>query len=323
MASGREIKRRMRSVKNIRQITMALEAVAASRVRKAVAQALSARAYANLAMQVLVDISSSNKSGTPMHPLLANRSSVGTVTIALITGDRGLSGAYNANIIRIARQFAQQINKPIRWVAIGRKGRDTLVRMKENVVAEFTGLPAWWSINEVRPIGKVLVDEFLKGYSDEVYLAFTNFINTLSQRPQIQRVLPLNRELDQSFEQLGYVKVFEKPQIEVADYIYEPNASAILDEIVPKFVENVIYELLLESAASEQSSRMVAMRNASENAKALADDLQLSYNKVRQAGITAEILDIVGGVEALRAAGKGAEAPEESTVLEDAAYRGM
>jgi len=316
MASGREIKRRMRSVKNIRQITMALEAVAASRVRKAVAAALAARAYANLAMQVLADVGSSNKSGTPMHPLLASRSSVGTVTVALITSDRGLSGAYNANVIRVARQFAQHINKPIRWVAIGRKGRDTLVRMNENIVAEFTGLPAWWSINEVRPIGKVLVEEFLNGYADEVYIAFTNFINTLTQRPSVQQILPLSYNSSEILSQMDFVKTMEKPAVEVSDYIYEPNASAILDEIVPKFVENVIFELLLESAASEQSSRMVAMRNASENAKALADDLQLSFNKVRQASITNEILDIVGGVEALRHK-KGAPAPEESMEIVD------
>ena len=323
MASVREIKRRIRSVKNIRQITMALEAVAASRVRRAVAQALSARAYANAAMQVLVDVGSANKSPVPLHPLLASRPNVGTITVALITSDRGLSGSYNSNVIRIARQFAQHMGKSVRWVAIGRKGRDMLYRMKEQVVAEFTGLPAWLTVADIRPIEEVLTEEFLKSYSDEVYVAFTNFINTLTQKPQVQRILPLGSAESQLVRELPYIKKFDQPEVRIPEYIYEPSAAAILDEIVPKFVQNVIYELMLESTASEQSARMVAMRNASENAKALADDLQLEYNKARQASITSEILDIVGGVEALRKARKGAEAPEESVIIEDTAYQGL
>ncbi|MBO9308223.1 MAG: ATP synthase F1 subunit gamma [Chloroflexi bacterium] len=301
MPGLREIRRRIRSVKNIRQITMALEAVSASKVRRATAQALSARAYANAAMQVLTDIASASGSIAALHPLLASREQVGTVTICLITSDRGLSGAYNTNVIRVARQFAQHIGRPVRWVAVGRKGRDALVRLRENVTAEFTGLPAWWTIDALRPIRQVLVEDFQKGYADEVYVAYTEFINMLAQKPMVQRLLPLAFDERSALNRPDYLKMMEKPEGRVADYIFEPSAAAILEEIVPKFIENILFELVLESQASEHSARMVAMRNASDNAKALIDDLTLSYNKARQAAITAEILDIVGGVEALRA----------------------
>jgi F-type H+-transporting ATPase subunit gamma len=316
MPNPREIKRRIRSVKNIRQITMALEAVSASKVRRATAQALNSRAYAEMAMQVLVDISSSDRTGTPLHPLLTNRAAgVGTITIALITSDRGLAGAYNSNIFRVARQFAQRTGKAIRWVAIGRKGRDILARLRENIIAEFTGLPAWWSIDDMGPVKQVLVEDFLKGYTDEVYVAFTNFINTLTQKPMLQRLLPLSISDLASTDIPDYMRIVEVPKSQVSDYIYEPSATAIVDEIVPKFVENILFEMVLESQASEHSARMVAMRNASENAKGLVDALQLSYNKARQSAITSEILDIVGGVEALRNArsAEPAQAPEQVT----------
>ncbi len=317
MPSAREIRRRIRSVKNIMQVTMALEAVSASRVRRATAQVLTSRAYANLAMDVLSDIASANQAGTPLHPLLTKGTNQNTITIMLITSDRGLAGAYNANIIRVARHFAAHIGKMVQWVAVGRKGRDALIRMHERVIADFTGLPAWITIADVRPIARVLINDYLDGKSGETFIAYTDFINTLTQRPRVQRLFPLTT--DESLEELGgqqdYMKVPTPPTTRLPDYIYEPGAAAILDEIVPKFTELVIYQSLLESIASEHSARMVAMRNASDNARALADAYQLSYNKARQAGITSEILDIVGGVEALRKADKRLEKPSPSIPL--------
>lgn len=321
MPNPREIKRRIRSVKNIRQITMALEATSASKVRRATAQALSARAYANMAMQILTDIASATGSVTALHPLLAPRESVGTVTIVLSTSDRGLAGAYNSNILRVARAFEHHLGKPARWIAVGRKGRDPLYRMGAKLAAEFN-TPAWWSIDALRPIREVIVDDFLKGRTDEVYVAYTEFINTLTQKPMVQRLLPLSFDGDSALNRPDYMKMMEKPESSVSDYIFEPNAAAILDEIVPKFVENILLELVLESQASEHAARMVAMRNASDNAKALADDLQLSYNKARQSAITAEILDIVGGVEALRRAKKPAAKAEASAEVADQAVHG-
>jgi F-type H+-transporting ATPase subunit gamma len=200
----------------------------------------------------------------------------------------------------VARGFAQHLGRPTRWIAVGRKGRDILFRAKENIIAEFTNLPPWWSIEDVRPIARTAIDEFLNNYADEVYVAYTDFINTLTQSPRIQRLLPLSHDDADQMLSMDYVKVRERPSVAVSDYIYEPSPGDILDNVVPRFVETIIYELILESNASEHSARMVAMRNASENASALADDLQLSYNKARQAAITSEILDIVGGVEALK-----------------------
>jgi F-type H+-transporting ATPase subunit gamma len=304
MASAREIKRRIRSVKNIMQVTMALEAVSASKVRKATAQVLGTRAYANLALEMLSNIASANQSGTPLHPLLAAGANTTTITIMLITSDRGLAGAYNSNIIRIARQFAYDKGKEVRWVAVGRKGRDALIRLHANVIAEFTSLPAWLSVGDIRPIARVMIDDFLAGESGEAYIAYTDFINTLTQRPRIQRLLPLSPDTSGELGGADYMKVQAAPTTKVPDYIYEPSAEGILDEIVPNFTELVIFQSILESVASEQAARMVAMRNASDNARALSGDLQLSYNKARQGSITAEILDIVGGVEALRTSRK-------------------
>jgi F-type H+-transporting ATPase subunit gamma len=268
-------------------------------------------------MEMLVNIATAIGSSGQGHPLLTQREQIGAITVVLVTSDRGLSGAYNTNIIRVARQFTERYGKPVRWITVGRKGRDMLFRMRQNIVAEFTGLPPWWSISHVRPIVRVVQEEFLAGYSDEVFVAYTDFVNTLTQRPRLQRFLPLAADDMTRMEHLDFVKLRERPTATVADYIYEPDASAILDEIVPKFVENILLELLLESAASEHSARMVAMRNASENAKALADALQLSYNNARQAAITSEILDIVGGVAAV---GKKKARPARARVEPDGAY---
>jgi len=315
MASAREIKRRMKSIKNIMQVTMALEAVSASKVRKATAQVLASRSYSNLAIDVLANVASANQSGTALHPLLAKRDGIGTITIMLITSDRGTAGAYNSNIIRIARHFAHRMGKTTRWVAVGRKGRDALLRLHENLIAEFTPVPSQLSINFVRPISHILIDEYLKGQSDEVYIAYTDFINTLTQKPSVQRLLPLIPGEAGALAGEDYVKVREVPAGKVSDYIYEPSAAGILDEIVPKFTQLIIYQSLLESAASEHSARMVAMRNASDAAKSLSDELLLSYNKARQAAITNEILDIVGGVEALKAKKKVSDDTENTEAV--------
>ncbi|HLY27176.1 MAG TPA: ATP synthase F1 subunit gamma [Aggregatilineales bacterium] len=301
MPGTRELKRRIKSVKNIMQVTMALEAVSVSRVRRATSQTLASRAYADLAMQMLSNIASANQSGTALHPLLAKpKQEVGTVTLLLITSDRGLAGAYNSNIMRVGRRFQQHIGKPVRWVALGRKGRDMLLRTKENLIAEFTGVPAALHIQYVRPIARILMDDYLKGQTDEVYIAYTDFINTLTQQPRIQRLLPLVPGEAGKLGGQQYMKVQPASAVKIPDYIYEPSAEGILNEIVPKFTELVIFQSLLESVASEHSARMVAMRNASDNAKSLSESYTLSYNKARQALITNEILDIVGGVEALK-----------------------
>lgn len=300
MATAREVKKRIRSVKNISQITRASEAVSASRVRKAQARVLASRAYAEKAWEILLNVQKAAK-GEPLHPLLTGRSEVKQIMIVLITSDRGLAGAFNSNIVRSAQRFAQRLGKPVRYVTMGKKGRDSLIRAKANVIAEFSGLPSDPTIATISPIAKLAIDEYLSGQVDDVFIAYTDFINTLTQRPVVLNWLPMTpfqTSDDVLSDMLKGVPDVSSGQL---IYEYEPNAQGILDEIVPRFTELQLYHALLESQASEHSARMVAMRNASDNATQLMSDLTQIYNKARQTAITAEILDIVGGANALQA----------------------
>ncbi len=301
MATAGEVKKRIRSVKNISQITRALEAVSASRVRKSQARVLASRAFAEKAWEILLNVQSTSTKGIPLHPLLTARPEIKEVMIVLITSDRGLAGAFNSNIIRVAQRFALRMGKPVKWVTIGKKGRDSLIRIGANVIAEFSAFGSDPTVADIAPAARLAIDEFLSGNVDDVFIAYTDFVNTLTQRPVVLSWLPLlpfsteDNVLKESLKDIPEVSSTK------SDYEYEPDATAILDEIVPRFTELQLYQALLESQASEHSARMVAMRNASDNATQLIGDLTLVYNKARQAAITAEILDIVGGAEALQA----------------------
>lgn len=300
MANAREIKGRIRSVKNIGQITRALEAVSASRVRKAQARVMASRIYAEKAWEILLNVQNAAGAGEPLHPLLTARDEVNTVMIILITGDRGLAGAFNTNILRVMQRFVRRLDKPVRYIAIGRKGRDALVRTGANLVAEFSNLPSEPGIADISPIARIAMDEYLSGTVDEVFVAYTDFINLLTQRPVVQRLMPLRPYQPDDHALDDIIKEAPKVSTGAADYEYEPNASSILDEIVPRFTVLQLYQDVLESRASEEAARMMAMRSASDNADSLAGDLNLVYNKARQTQITNEILDIVGGAEALQ-----------------------
>jgi F-type H+-transporting ATPase subunit gamma len=299
MATAREVKKRIRSVKNIGQITRALEAVSASRVRKSQARVLASRAFAEKAWEILLNVQNSIAAGISLHPLLTPRDDVKQVMLILITSDRGLAGAFNTNILRVARRFQERLGKPLRIVTVGRKGRDSLVRLRENVVADFPN-PAETTLAQISPVVRMATEEFLNGTVDEVFIAYTDYINMLTQRPRVTRLLPLTPYETQDQIVAEFVKTAPQVTTGAADYEYEPSAGAILDDIVPRFTLLQLYQAILESQASEHSARMVAMRNASDNASALVGDLTLVYNKARQAGITSEILDIVGGAEALQ-----------------------
>jgi F-type H+-transporting ATPase subunit gamma len=299
MPSAREVKNRIRSIKNIGQITRALEAVSASRVRKSQARVLASRAYAEKAWEILLNVQSTATRGVPLHPLLTARENPKNAIIILITSDRGLKGAFNTNIIRVARRFAERIPEDVRYVTMGRKGRDALIRMRENVIAEFPN-PADTSLAAISPIARLVTDEFLSGAVDEVFVAYTDFINMLTQRPRVLRLLPLSPYETEDQVAAEYVKEIPHVSAGTSDYEYEPSAAAILDEIVPRFTLLQLYQAVLESQASEHAAQMVAMRNASDNAEGLVEDYTLVYNKARQSGITSEILDIVGGAEALQ-----------------------
>jgi F-type H+-transporting ATPase subunit gamma len=294
MANPREVVLRIKSVDNIAQVTRALQAVSASKVRKAMQALMQTRPYAMKSWQVLTHLA-----GQPgrevLHPLLTPRIEDRTEIVVLITGDRGLAGAYNTNIVRFTLQRFDKQNVQVNYVAVGRKGRDMLLRRRKNVIAEFSNLPAAPAFSDISPIGRLVVDEFLAGNVDRVYLVYTDFVNMMRQVPAIKQLLPLQLEAG-----LERVEQFDAAKGPVPTYIYEPSEAEILDQIVPRFTALQVYQAALESLASEHAARMVAMKNATDSAAELSGALQLEYNKVRQQSITSEILDIVGTTEALQ-----------------------
>jgi F-type H+-transporting ATPase subunit gamma len=298
MASAREMRLRIRSVKNISQVTRALQAVSASKVRKAIAALMGTRPYATKAWQVLTHVA-----GQPgresLHPLLTQRETVKNTLVVVVTGDRGLAGAYNTNLIRFVSRQYDNHPTPVRYLAVGRKGRDLLLRRRLNVIAEFSNLPAAPTFSDVSAIGRLAVDEYLNGDVDEVFLVYTDFHTMARQDPTVKKLLPLEVDSGQ-----GRVESFDNTRQTPAAYIYEPGEGELLDEIIPRFTALQVYQAILESLASEHAARMVAMQNATDNANELVGALQLEYNKVRQTLITNDILDIAGGAEALAQATK-------------------
>jgi F-type H+-transporting ATPase subunit gamma len=294
MTTAREVRDRIRSVKNIAQVTRALQAVSASKVRKAMQAVMRTRPYSTKAWQVLTHIA-----GQPgrenLHPLLTRREEVKSVLVVLVTGDRGLAGAFTTNIVRFTLENFNEYPVPVRFLTVGRKGRDLLARRGKEIIAEFSNLPADPSFGDVSAIGRIAVDEFLAAQSDEVYLVYTDFVNMVTQIPTSKKLLPL-----EIYEAGGRVQDFAQAERgSAASYIYEPDQAQILEGIVPRFTALQVYHAVLESLASEHAARMVAMKNATDSATELADGLQLEYNKARQQGITNEMLDIAGGAEAL------------------------
>jgi len=299
MATLREVKLRIRSVRNITQVTRALQAVSTSRVRRATQAVTRTRPYSSKAWQVLCHIA--NQPGkSDLHPLLAERAEVRNVLVVMISSDRGLAGAHNTNIVRYALQVSRkylQMNPPVpvQYITVGRKGRDLLLRYQQRIMAEFSKLPARPTFTDVSAIGRLAVEEFLADRADEVYLIYTDFINMVKQVPTLKKLLPLpvttGGERVMEFEASRHAPL--------AAYTYEPDQVEILDTIIPRFTALQVYQAILESTASEHAARMVAMKNATENAAELADALQLEYNKARQQSITNEMLDIAGGAEAL------------------------
>jgi len=294
MANAREVRLRIHSVKNIAQVTRALQAVSASKVRKAMQAMMNTRSYATKAWQVLTHIST-QPGRENLHPLLTPRVENRNELVVLITSDRGLAGAYNTNILRFAAAHFDDRPVPVRYIAVGRKGRDILFRRRKHVIAEFSNLPAAPTFADVSAIGRLAVDEFLSGNVDRVYLVYTDFINMVRQVPTLKQLLPLEVTGGE-----GRVEDFEETRTGIpAAYIYEPGETEILDEIVPRFTALQVFQAILESLASEHAARMVAMKNATDSATDLVDALQLEFNKARQQTITNEMLDIAGGAEAL------------------------
>jgi len=298
VATVREIKRHIRSVKNIAQVTRAMQMVAASKMRRAQEQALSTRTYSHKAWELLTHLASVvGKGEDEVHPLLQARP-VQNIGLVVFTSDKGLCGGYNHNILRHAVAFLKEPEHPVKVITVGRKGRDFMLRMGVHLTAEFSGIPALPGLNDVLPIARLILDDYTEGVYDLVFLAYTDFVNTLVQRPVIRRLLPIVPAEGVDVQTLGeYLPT--GPTVAIPEYIYEPDARSVLAEILPRFTELQVYQAMLEAVASEHSARMVAMRNATENANDYLQNLTLSYHRARQTAITKEMLDIAGGAEAL------------------------
>jgi F-type H+-transporting ATPase subunit gamma len=298
LATERELRKRIASIKNIMQVTSALAAVSTSKMQRAQKQVQATRTYAGKAFEILNNLASQPGVAESSHPLLTTRAEIKRTALLLITSDRGLAGAYNASIVTRAEQFIAAMPGPVDVVTVGRKGRDLMIRRGYNVVASFENVPDPPSVLDTNPIAQVVVDDYLDGKVDDVFIAYTDFINVVTRRPIVKQLLPL-KPLDlEGMAVAEYVATVDLSDVSGRVYSYEPEPSALLEVIVPRFTDLQVYQSVLESLASEHSARMMAMQNASENAGVLIEDLTLQRNKARQASITSEILDIVGGAEA-------------------------
>ncbi len=285
MANIRQIRRRIRGVESTSKITRAMEMIATSKMRRAQEAGVAGRPYDEKIRQVISDLAAVTQSGEALHPLLQRRP-VSRIAVVHITPDRGLCGGLNANINRTTAGFLLEQTVPVTLITVGRKGNDFMRRVGRDIRAEFTRLGDRPSLMDTLPISRIVIDDYCDGLVDMVYLAYARFVTTMAQTPVIEQLLP--------------VKPMELPALENVEYIYEPGSAAVLGELLPRFVEMEVYHAVLESIASEQSARMVAMRNATESANELIEDLTLLYNKARQESITTELLDIAGGAAALK-----------------------
>jgi len=284
MATLAEIRRRIASLKNTQQITKAMEAVAASKLRRAQARAAAARPYADRMADVLSEVAS--RVSTYHHPFLIPRA-VHRRLVILVTADRGLAGALNVNAFRVVLAHVKS-GAPASLSTIGRKGRDYFRRLGLPIVAEISQIPDRPELKDILPAITVAMDEYLSGNVDEVALAYTRFISIVRGEPTISPLIP--------------VEVPARKESPRVDYLYEPEAEVVLNHLLPRYVEAQVYAAVLDNQAAEQSARMIAMRNATENAGELIEDLTLLRNKVRQATITKELMEVVSGAEALAAA---------------------
>jgi F-type H+-transporting ATPase subunit gamma len=285
--SFRDIVRRIDSIRNTQKITKAMQVVAATRLRKAQANVQAARPYADKMVEVLQTVS--ERATEYKHPFLIRREGKRAVMI-LVTTDKGLCGAINVNNIRAATRYMNEHHtEQQRYVTLGRKGRDFLLRFRRDVIAEVSNIPDRPTQAQVLPAVTVALEEYTKGQVDAVVLCYAKWISTLRQEPTIRVLIPVEippREAERAGPR--------------ADYIYEPDPESVLDGLLPRYVETQVFQAVLENKASEYSAKMIAMQNATSAAGDLIDSLTLFANKVRQAAITTELMEIVGGAEAVR-----------------------
>ena len=292
MAGSKEIRTKIKSVQNTRKITKAMEMVAASKMRKAQERMRAARPYADKIRNVAAHMAEANPEYR--HPFLVKRETVSNAGVIVVTTDKGLCGGLNTNILRLVMAKFRELEGSgvkLQVSAIGNKGFGFMNRMGAKLVSHVIGLGDTPHLEKLIGAVKVQLDAYEKGEVDAVYLAYTKFINTMKQESVVEQLLPLTAD---KFEQSAAEK-----QAYSWDYIYEPDAQAVVDELLTRYVEALVYQAVAENMASEQSARMVAMKSASDNAKNVIGELQLSYNKARQAAITKELSEIVGGAAAV------------------------
>jgi len=288
MASTREMRMRIKSVKDLSQVTRALKTVSASKVRKAMASNAASLAYSEKAWQVLTDLAK-QPGHSSLHPLLSERKIIDHVLVIMVSGDKGLAGSYNTNILKHTLEHFDGFSQPVDYVCVGKRGRDLLLRRKVRVIAEFSELNDPVTFMDISPISRLIVDDFLSGLYDQVYIAYTHFESMTKQHTTIKKLLPLEVDADEGKEL--------KPSTGSV-FIYEPAQEIIMDEIIPRFTGIQIFQAVLSSQASEHAARTIAMSNATDNANELVGMLTLEYNKIRQQSITNDMLDIIGGAAA-------------------------
>lgn len=289
MASLRDIRTKIRAVRNIKQITQAMKMVAAARLRRVQARVNAGKPYSRKMREFVGTLA--RAAGQIQHPLLEQREA-GKIGFVLITSDKGLCGSYNGNIIRKGVNFVKEHqHRGVKMITIGKKGSDFFRRRNYDIHAAFAQITVSASYADVMPIADAITSLFLDGTVNEVYIGYTEFLTTIQQRPSIVKFLPIEPPADEHAEA-------RKDEVE---YLFEPAAEQLLATLLPRYVNSQVYQMLLESVASEFGARMTAMSNATENAGELIKSLDLTYNKARQATITKELLEVVSGAEALRA----------------------
>ncbi len=289
MAGSKEIRTKIKSVQNTRKITKAMEMVAASKMRKAQERMRQARPYADKVRNIAAHLADANPEYR--HPYLVPRDSVKSAGVIVVTTDKGLCGGLNTNVLRMVTNKLRELERDgvgLQATAIGNKGFGFLQRIGAKVVSHVVQLGDTPHLDKLIGPVKIQLDAYAAGEIDAVYMAYTRFINTMKQEPVLEQLLPLSPErLQEDSREYSW------------DYLYEPDAQSVLDELLLRYIESLVFQAVAENMASEQSARMVAMKSASDNAKKVIDELQLSYNKARQAAITKELSEIVGGAAAV------------------------
>lgn len=306
MPGTREVKRRIKSISNTKKITKAMQMVSAVKMRKAQAAALASRDYSNLAWQIATGLA--HKVDPKYSKLLKNNIDSNKIGVILVTSNKGLVGGFNSNLISAVYDYIKQHKAEpdiiAEIVTVGKKGRDAMLKVGQTIIAEFNKLDRTARLEEILPISRLIIDEFLKGSYKEICIAYNHFVSTISQKPMIHQLLPLSQSSKGDFLNIDNAQTSGLPksyQNYNYEYLFEPDPAKVLDYLLPRILESQIYQAILESDASENSARMIMMKNATDAAGELIDDLTLTYNQIRQANITRELAEIVAGMDSQNA----------------------